>query len=136
MNTSTDKHWPSIRRAWIERRAARLGSINRKEISSALGISLAQVSEDLQELLRLHPGCLTYDLSVKTYHWTKDREPALPLPEWIGDLIESDVHVASENLNEIRTELLSEARFHVYATAISAARVALDRVCKRFTTQP
>lgn len=68
-----------IRRAWIERRAARTGTIRRAEISKALGTCPAQTSDDIQELLRLHPGCLTYDLSAKIYVWT-GFVAVLPLP--------------------------------------------------------
>lgn len=137
MNTSTDKFWPVIRRAWIERRAARTGTINRSDITSTLGISAAQASGDIQELLREHPGCLTYDLSAKVYRWSDGHEPCLSLPEWMADFheIDADLREAVLNLEEIRTELLSAKRLHVYATAISAARVALDRVCKRFGIQ-
>lgn len=82
-NVSGDSVWASARRAWAERRAYTYGSLERGDMQRTLGISLAQASSDIQQLLAEHPGCLTYDLPGKCYRWTPGREPRLPMPDFV-----------------------------------------------------
>lgn len=84
MNTSGDETWATLRRAWIERTAHATGSIRRRQICSALGLSMAQCSADLQQLQIDHPGCLHYDLRAKLYRWTEGHTPQLPVPEFVS----------------------------------------------------
>lgn len=85
-NQSTDAPWPALRRAWIERAAQDAGHIRRSDICAALGISMAQCSADLQQLLHDHPGCLTYDLRAKLYRWTGGIRLATHLPDFLSQL--------------------------------------------------
>lgn len=84
-NRSSNEAWPKLRRAWIERFAAATGSIRRRHICEELGISLAQASADLQQLLAEHPGCLEYSLSDKTYYW-RGRAVRTKLPDFLDVL--------------------------------------------------
>ncbi len=81
-NVSPDGPWPALRRCWIEHAAYAAGGIQRGEISAALGISLPQATADLQRLLQEHPGCLTYNLTLRRYQWTGG-PPRLPVPEFL-----------------------------------------------------
>ncbi len=88
-NRSSNDAWPNLRRAWIERYAARHGSIRRKHICDELGVSMAQASADLQQLLSDHPGCLEYSLNDKTYYWA-GKKPRTKLPEFLALLRQDD----------------------------------------------
>lgn len=78
-NRSANTAWPQLRRAWIERYAALHGAIRRRDICEALGVSLAQASADLQQVLEDNPGCLEYSLNDKTYYWAgKDLRTDVP----------------------------------------------------------
>lgn len=85
-NTSGDQMWATVRRCWIERTAARVGHIQRKDICAALGLSMAQCSADLQELQQQHPGCLTYNLNLKRYEWT-GKKVRTQIPDFIRALV-------------------------------------------------
>lgn len=88
MSNHPSSAWPArVRRAWAERQAHAAGSIRRKELAAAFGISYAQASTDLQVLLTEHPGCLRYDLRAKCYHWRPGAVPALPVPAPIAAFI-------------------------------------------------
>lgn len=85
-STNSDSAFPALRLAWIERRAARVGTIQRKEICEAFDISLAQASSDLQRIQELLPGCLDYDLKAKHYRWTrKERRFHFPPPSFLDE---------------------------------------------------
>lgn len=84
-NLSGDSVWASARRAWAERRAHAIGTLERGDMHRCLGISLAQASSDIQQLLAEHPGCLTYDLPGKCYRWPPGREPRLPMPDFVRE---------------------------------------------------
>lgn len=84
-NRSTSETWPTLRRAWIERTAARQGAIQRSQICAVLGISAAQASADLQALQAEHPGCLTYDMTGKTYRWAGKKVRTI-VPDFVRDL--------------------------------------------------
>lgn len=71
-STNPDSAFPALRLAWIERRAARVGTIGRKEICDAFDISPAQASADLQRIQEILPGCLEYSLKAKHYRWTRE----------------------------------------------------------------
>lgn len=78
-NPSSSSFYPTLRRAWAERFAAEHGSIVRRDIMGAFGVSTAQASADLQGLLQERPGCLAYDASRRRYIWTGG-DPSLDLP--------------------------------------------------------
>ena len=78
---------PRIRLAWIERRARSTGTIKRKDVVSAFGLSLAQASSDLQTLQLLAPGCLEYDLAAKCYRWAGGEAVVIDIPSPIRDFV-------------------------------------------------
>lgn len=86
-NTSNDRVWAALRRAWIERAAKKRGHIGRPEICQALGISRAQASADIERLLADNPACLTLDRSRKRYDWTGGDCLMTEIPAFVEDLI-------------------------------------------------
>lgn len=58
--------------AWIVEVAGIYGYINRSHIQRKFDISEIQASNDLQRVLREHPGALEYDASAGHYRYTGD----------------------------------------------------------------
>lgn len=67
--TRPDTVLGALRLAWAERMAQKHGTVSRQDLMQAFRISIAQASSDLQELQRVHPGCLTYSTARKRYEW-------------------------------------------------------------------
>lgn len=87
-STNSDSAFPALRLAWIERRAARVGTIGRKEICDAFDISLAQASSDLQRIQEILPGCLEYSLKAKHYRWARGSQAFhFPVPNFLNEFL-------------------------------------------------
>ena len=55
------------RRKWITETIRVFGFINREHIERKFGVSTPQASMDLREYMRMNPGMITYDKSLKRY---------------------------------------------------------------------
>ncbi len=82
--TNSTAWFPRCRMAWLERTAKQTGSIRRRDLTEAFGISPPQASGDFQEYLRINPKSLEYDLSEKTYRWNPKAKLAIKPAPWSG----------------------------------------------------
>lgn len=85
-NESNNTFFPRLRRAWIERRAAATGKINRQTVATVFGVSVSQVSADIRTLLQEHPDCLQYDLTAKEYVWKAGTTVKTQMPDPVIEL--------------------------------------------------
>ena len=86
--SSGSKWYPSVRRAWAQRRAYSAGVLNRADLERAFGITAAQASADIRQILVEDPGCMHYDLQLKTYVWTDSaRDPGIEIPDPVREFV-------------------------------------------------
>lgn len=80
-NTTNPETWAAQERLRsIERSLWWRGQVKRRDMREAFGISLAQVSSDVQRYLELNPMAARYDLKAKTYWGEPHMECKLHLP--------------------------------------------------------
>lgn len=71
-----------LRLKWIGDRFAFVGYVNRKDISSAFGVSDAQATRDLGKFIMENPGDVDYDSHHRRYRSARRRDQSISEEVW------------------------------------------------------
>lgn len=85
MSNTSSNDWPAqTRRSVIAALLSRDNQIKRKTVADLLGMSQAQISADIQRMVEIAPGFISYDLSQKCYLLAKPKAlEKFPPPDWM-----------------------------------------------------